>query len=109
MALIRMNHLSFCKGRQTDVSVILPTKGMEDKRNGTSFETPGMKYQTLWLLHGGGGDDMDFVKYSNIVLCRGKSTGSGYAGGRMLFSSAHRADRGTRHILHISATGRRGL
>ena len=67
MALIRMNHLSFCKGRQTDVSVILPTKGMEDKRNGTSFETPGMKYQTLWLLHGGGGDDMDFVKYSNIV------------------------------------------
>ena len=65
MALIRMNHLSFCKGRQTDVSVILPTKGMEDKRNGTSFETPGMKYQTLWLLHGGGGDDMDFVKYSN--------------------------------------------
>ena len=43
MALIRMNHLSFCKGRQTDVSVILPTKGMEDKRNGTSFETPGMK------------------------------------------------------------------
>ena len=67
MALIRMNHLSFCKGRQTDVSVILPTKGMEDKRNGTSFETPGMKYQTLWLLHGGGGDDMDFVKYSNII------------------------------------------
>lgn len=67
MAFIRMNHLSICKGHQTDVSVILPTNGMEEKRSGAGFERPGMKYQTLWLLHGGGGDDMDFVKYSNIV------------------------------------------
>jgi S-formylglutathione hydrolase FrmB len=67
MALIRMNHLSFCKGNQTEVSVILPTKGMDDKRNGTGFEVPGMKYQTLWLLHGGGGDNTDFVNFSNIV------------------------------------------
>ena len=66
MALIRMNHLSFCKGRQTDVSVILPTKGMEDKRNGTSFETPGMKYQTLWLLHGGGGNYSEWARYTCI-------------------------------------------
>lgn len=67
MALIRMNHLSFCKGNQTEVTVILPTKGMDDKRNGVGFEVSGMKYQTLWLLHGGGGDNTDFVNFSNIV------------------------------------------
>ena len=67
MALIRMNHLSFCKGNQTEVTVILPTSNMEDKRAGVGIEIPGMKYQTLWLLHGGGGDNTDFVNYSNIV------------------------------------------
>lgn len=62
-----MNHLSFCKGKQTNVTVILPTKGMEDKRRGFGYEMRGMQYQTLWLLHGGGGDDSDFVNFSNIV------------------------------------------
>jgi S-formylglutathione hydrolase FrmB len=28
---------------------------------------PGMKYQTMWLLHGGSGDDSDYVNFSNIV------------------------------------------
>jgi S-formylglutathione hydrolase FrmB len=28
---------------------------------------PGMKYQVLWLLHGGSGDDSDYVNFSNIV------------------------------------------
>ena len=32
-----------------------------------------------------------------------------FSNGKRDFSSAHRADRGTRHIFHISATGRRGL
>lgn len=67
MALIRMNHLSFCKGNQTEVTVILPTRNMNDKRGNVAIETPGMKYQTLWLLHGGGGDNTDFVNFSNIV------------------------------------------
>lgn len=67
MALIRFNHLSFCKGRQTEVTVILPTSGMDEKHKGVGFETPGMRYQTLWLLHGGGGDNTDFVNFSNIV------------------------------------------
>ena len=67
MALIRFNHLSKCKGCQTNVTVILPTDGMPEKRAGTTIEVPGMKYQVLWLLHGGGGDDTDFVNFSNIV------------------------------------------
>ena len=36
MALIRFNHLSKCKGSQTNVSVILPTDGFPEKRAGVS-------------------------------------------------------------------------
>lgn len=28
---------------------------------------PGRKYQVLWLLHGGTGDDSDYLHYSNIA------------------------------------------
>ena len=67
MALIHFNYLSTLAGAQTNVTIILPTSGMDDRRNGTVIEVPGMKYQVLWLLHGGGGDDSDFVNFSNIV------------------------------------------
>lgn len=67
MALIQFNHLSFCKRSQTNVTLILPTSGMDDLHDGEMFETKGMMYQTLWLLHGGGGDNSDFLNFSNIV------------------------------------------
>lgn len=67
MALIHLNHLSMSSGLQRNVTVILPTDGMDQKHDGSSFMRPGMKYQTLWLLHGGGGDDSDWVNFSNIV------------------------------------------
>ena len=67
MALIHLNHLSMQKGCQCNVTVILPTDGMDQKHDGSSFMAPGMLYQTLWLLHGGGGDDSDWVNFSNIV------------------------------------------
>ena len=67
MALLHLNHLSMCSGRQRNVTVILPTDGMDEKHDGTSFMRPGMKYQTFWLLHGGGGDDSDWVNFSGIV------------------------------------------
>ena len=67
MALIRMNHFSRAKGCQCNVTVLLPTDGMKEQRSGVSAEVPGMRYQVLWLLHGGGGDDTDFINYSNIV------------------------------------------
>lgn len=66
MALIRLNHFSKCKGCQTNVTVLLPTDGMPERRSGSTMEVPGMKYQVLWLLHGGG-DDSDFLNFSNIV------------------------------------------
>lgn len=67
MALINFNFLSYSSGRQRNVTIILPTSGMDTVHQGTKFEKPGMKYQTLWLLHGGGGDNTDFVNFSNIV------------------------------------------
>ena len=67
MALIRMNHLSRAKGHQTELTVILPTMTMDEIHTDATVEVPGMKFQTLWLLHGGGGDNTDFVNYSGIV------------------------------------------
>lgn len=67
MALINFNFLSVCHGKQSNVTIILPTSGMDDKKVGKTIEVPGMKYQVLWLLHGGGGDNTDFVNFSNIV------------------------------------------
>lgn len=67
MALIRMNHLSMCSGAQRNLTIMLPSDGMEEKKNKSSFMYPGMQYKTLWLLHGGGGDENDWVNYSNIV------------------------------------------
>ena len=67
MALLHINHLSMSRGTQRNLTVILPSDGMDEKHSGESFMKPGMKYQTLWLLHGGGGDDSDWVNFSNIV------------------------------------------
>lgn len=67
MAVLHMNFLCKSKGHQENVTIILPTDGMNERHEGVSFVKTGIRYQTLWLLHGGGGDDGDFIKFSNIV------------------------------------------
>ncbi len=67
MALIHFNFLSCVLGRLTNVTFLLPTVGMDDRGTGKTMRVPGVKYQTLMLLHGGGGDDSDFVNFSNII------------------------------------------
>ncbi len=67
MAVITINYFSKIMRRQSTVSVIIPTDGMEDVRSGRHTVEAGAKYQTLWLLHGGGGDHTDFINFSNIV------------------------------------------
>ena len=68
MAVIKMNFLSQALGMQTNVTICLPTFSFADIMNGREdVYVPGMKYQVLWLLHGGSGDDSDYVNFSNIT------------------------------------------
>ena len=62
-----MNYLSKVYRKQENVTVIIPTNGMDDMKEEHSIEKQGIKYQTLWLLHGGGGDNSDWVNFSNII------------------------------------------
>ncbi len=70
MSVIRFNFFSEALAQQASITICLPTYSIRDAANGVSAEEyyrPGLKYQTLWLLHGGGGDDADYVINSNIV------------------------------------------
>ena len=68
MAVIKMNFLSKALRMQTNVTICLPSFSFADMMNrGEDVYVPGMKYQVLWLLHGGSGDDSDYVNFSNIV------------------------------------------
>lgn len=68
MAVLKMNFLSEALGMQTNVTICLPTFSFEDSFNGrSSVYVPGMKFQVMYLLHGGSGDDSDYVNFSNIV------------------------------------------
>ena len=68
MAVIKMNFLSQCLGMQTNVTICLPSYSFKDRMDGREeVYVPGMKYQVLWLLHGGTGDDSDYLHFSNIT------------------------------------------
>ena len=69
MAVISINLMSGCLQMKTDVMVVLPFYSPYDIADGKRddiFPT-GKKYQTLWLLNGGNGNDWDYISYSNIV------------------------------------------
>ena len=68
MAVIRMNFLSQALGMQTNVTICLPSFSFADVMQGRKdVYVPGMKYQVLYLLHGGTGDDSDYLHFSNIT------------------------------------------
>jgi S-formylglutathione hydrolase FrmB len=68
MAVIKMNFLSKFLGMQTNITVCLPTLTHPDVvNNNLDFYKRGMKFQTLYLLHGGAGDDSDYVHLTSIV------------------------------------------
>ena len=68
MAVIKMNFLSQALGMQTNVTICLPSFSFADIMAGRKdVYVPGMKYQVLWLLHGGSGDDSDYLNFSNIT------------------------------------------
>lgn len=59
MALIHYNFNSCVLVQKTDVMIILPDVDWNDKN-------VGKKYQTLYLLHGGGEDYTSYIRYTNI-------------------------------------------
>lgn len=80
MGIFRFNYRSEILGRYTDITVALPTDSyrcppsgrMENRTNRTSEVPntpryqPGMKFQTVYLIHGGGDDDTLTYRYSNV-------------------------------------------
>jgi S-formylglutathione hydrolase FrmB len=68
MAVIKMNFLSKALSMQTNITVCLPSYSFADSMQGKEdVYVPGMKYQVMYLLHGGTGDDSDYVNFTNIV------------------------------------------
>lgn len=65
MALISMNFLSRALNMQTNVSIVLPTFSF-DSNPDFSYQK-GNRYQVLYLLHGGTGDNYDYIHNTNVV------------------------------------------
>lgn len=65
MALMQFNFRSACLRRATNVSIVLPTN--TDRMGSAANLRADARYQVLWLLHGGLGDDRDFLNFSNIL------------------------------------------
>lgn len=60
-----MNFLSEALGMWANITVCLPgftfADLMEKEKTARETYVPGMKFQMLYLLHGGGEDDSDFI------------------------------------------------
>lgn len=66
--VIKFNFLSQALMMQTNVTMILPSFTLFDGIKGKADSyLPGTKFQTLYLFHGGTGDDSDYLNFSNIV------------------------------------------
>ena len=79
MAIMRFNYRSQVLGHYVDITVTIPTnnlsyfdtskeqkpfmhQGMQSKR---PMYVPGMKFQTVYVMHGGGDDDSLVFRYTN--------------------------------------------
>jgi putative tributyrin esterase len=82
MGKLRFNYASDVLGRYVDITVVYPTDGYRCKPTAESinrahtlipneksdFYMPGMKFQTVYLMHGGGDDDTLTYRYTNAEL-----------------------------------------
>ncbi|GIO23758.1 alpha/beta hydrolase family protein [Oceanobacillus sp. J11TS1] len=68
MALFRNTIYSDSLMLNTDVTVILPIPNVSNMEDGDTLRLPedGEKYQTLWLLHCGTGDNNELLRFSRI-------------------------------------------
>ena len=78
MAIMRFNYRSQEIGRYVDITVVFPTdlySYYDEAKEGRGFHMlgelpkavyqPGMKFQTVYLIHGGGDDDSLTYRYTN--------------------------------------------
>lgn len=78
MGILRMNYRSQAIGRWVDLTVVYPTDNLSYYEEqpvqdspvpaGPKREVyrPGMKFQTVYLIHGGGDDDTTPYRYTNV-------------------------------------------
>ncbi|MBQ4258386.1 MAG: hypothetical protein II713_05235 [Clostridia bacterium] len=69
MAVMRLNFISKELGMATNVTAILPSfdQGFDVGKTLDEVYRPKEKYPVLWLLHGGSGDDADYLNWTNIA------------------------------------------
>ena len=81
MGIMRFNYRSQALGRYIDISVVYPTDNLsyydmskESRHHSVAGQAlkqqykPGMKFQTVYLIHGGGDDDSLVYRYTNAEL-----------------------------------------
>jgi S-formylglutathione hydrolase FrmB len=70
MALIQLNFWSTVLERSTNVHVILPQPSTRKTKESTALSFPGggKRFQTLYLLHGGGGNAAHYTRMSRMEL-----------------------------------------
>lgn len=80
MGKLRFNYRSEVLGKYVDISLVFPTDSfccpetpaLENRahklqsREGKGLYRPGMKFQTVYLIHGGGDDDTLTYRYTNV-------------------------------------------
>ena len=69
MAVMRLNFFSRELGMATNVTAILPSfdQGFDVGYPLKDIYGPEEKFPVLWLLHGGSGDDADYLNWTNVA------------------------------------------
>ena len=69
MPVMRLNFISKELGMATNVTAIMPgfDQNFDVGRSVSEIYEPDRKFPVLWLLHGGSGDDADYLNWTNIA------------------------------------------
>ena len=69
MPVMRLNFISKELGMATNVTAIMPgfDQNFDVGRSVSEIYEPERKFPVLWLLHGGSGDDADYLNWTNIA------------------------------------------
>ena len=76
MAHIQLSFYSHSLLKNTNVIIFIPTVSADDylDKSNIQYGVKGMKYQTMYLLHGGYGDCTDWIRFTGIERYAQKKT-----------------------------------